>query len=363
MLGAYYYLWYGKPTPPILGMGEWQSGYSHQPVLGEYNSRDLKTISRHLIWAKEGGIDFFSVDWLGPGTWEDITLRDYYLLASKDYDVKFCIHYNSSFALNKFRLDKAKNQVSFDFQGEYLGEKKKGEKLLDDFDYLADNYFNHPQYLKIGGRPLVIVYNASVFQNAPGYLEKLKANMAKRKISLFLIGDAVYWGGVKISKNILPFLWQTPPEEAIKVFYRAMRRNSPNAYEKDSCFSRYFSGITGYNLFNVSRVKDFLKNTEELYRKFWDYAKSQNICFVPSIMPGYNDRNLKGQKRPVLERGNDGEFYKGFWHLAQKYLDPSLNMVLITSFNEWHEGTEIEPSREYDTQYLELSQQKICQKK
>jgi hypothetical protein len=72
-------------------------------------------------------------------------------------------------------------------------------------------------------------------------------------------------------------------------------------------------------------------------------------------MPGYNDRNLKGLNRPILER-KSGEFYKRFWQIANKYLDPPLKMALITTFNEWHEGTEIEPSREYRKKYLELTQ-------
>lgn len=355
MTGAYYYIWYGKPTPPVLGMGEWKSGCTNRPVLGEYSSRDPETIGRHLDWAKAAGIDFFAITWLGPGTWEDISLKDYYLSASKNSDVKFCIHYDSSLVLNKFRLDKSKNQVSFDFEEEYLVGKSKGEKFLEDFDYLADNYFGHTRYLKAKGGPLVVVYGASAFRNASGYLEKLKANMAKRGISLFLVGDVVCWGGVKISRNVLSFLLKTPPEEAVKIFWRALRRISPASYEKDFSLSEYFSGITAYNLFNVHRTKNFLKNTEELYRKFRDYARGQNLCFIPGVIPGYDDRKFKDPKRPILKRGNDGEFYKDFCRIAREYIDPGLNLSLIATFNEWHEGTEIEPSLEYGTKYLELT--------
>ena len=346
MLGAYYYLWYGKPTPPILGMGEWKSGYSNRPVLGEYNSRDEKVISQHLSWVKGAGIDFFAIGWLGPGTWEDITLKDYYLSASKGSDIKFCIHYDSSFALNKFRLDKSKNQVSFDFQEEYLIGKNKGEKFLEDFDYLADNYFNHPQYLKIDGKPVVILYNASAFRNIEKYFAKIP--------SMFLVADSVCWSGVKVSKRNLKFFWENPPKEWLKVIFRAFRRLSPKSYEKDISLSKYFSAITNYNAYSPGRMDNFFENLDDLYQKYSQYARSQNLHFIPDIMPGYDDRKQNGLAKPVFGR-KKGEFYRNYWETARKYLDKKLPIAMITTFNEWHEGTEIEPSKEYGDEYIKIT--------
>lgn len=349
ILGAYYYPWYGKPAHSILGMGEWKSGFTNYPVLGEYNSRSPAVINQHISWAKEAGIDFFAIEWTGPHTWEDITLRDYYLLNQKISEIKFCLHYDGYFALNKLATP-----FSYNFNDKYSITKTKGQKFLEDFEYLADNYFNHPQYLKIDRKPIVIIYNTSAFRNVLSYFQQLQKNMEKRNLSLFLIADTVYWGGIKLSKNTLNFIWQTPPEEVMKVFYRALRRISLKSYEKDFSLTQYFSGITGYNLFTVSRTSGFLKNIDKLYQKFSEYAKDNNLYFIPNIMPGYNDRNLRGSHRPILERAQ-GEFYKEFWQIAKKYLDPKLKMVLVTTFNEWHEGTEIEPSKEYGKDYLRLT--------
>jgi hypothetical protein len=352
MLGVYYYPWYRKPDYPILGGGDWGAGYIDHPVLGEYNSRDFSVISQHLVWVEEAGIDFLAFEWVGPEVWNDIALRDYYLSVSKDSKIKFCIHYDSSLALNRYRSDPVR--FSYNFDEKYSADKTKGQKFLEDFEYLADTYFNHPQYLKINNRPVVIIYSVSDFRNVSKYFEQLKIDMAKRNISLFLVADVVRWAGVRLSKKNLAFLWQTPPQETFKVFSRVMRRFYFKNLEEDVFLSKYFDGIAGYNMYSANRTSDFLKNVDKVYQKFYNYARSHNLCFIPTVIPGYDDRNLSGLNRPILER-KEGKFYEDFWAIAKKYLDPKLKMVLITTFNEWHEGTEIEPSKEYGNKYLELT--------
>jgi len=107
-------------------------------------------------------------------------------------------------------------------------------------------------------------------------------------------------------------------------------------------------------MYSVNRTSNFLRNLDKVYQKFYSYARSHNLCFIPTVIPGYDDRNLRGLSRPILER-KEGKFYEDFWGIAQKYLDPSLKIALITSFNEWHEGTEIESSKEYGDKYLQLT--------
>jgi hypothetical protein len=108
-------------------------------------------------------------------------------------------------------------------------------------------------------------------------------------------------------------------------------------------------------MYEIGRISNFLKAVDREYQKFWDYARLHNLHFIPTIMPGYSDRNLRELTRPILQR-KEGEFYKEFWKISKKYIDPELKMVLITTFNEWHEGTEIEPSQEYGSTYLELTE-------
>jgi len=307
ILGAHYYLWYGRPTFPIIGGGVWRSGYTNQPILGKYNSRNPEVINQHINWAREAKIDFFAINWHDSDSWDDITLKDYYLKHKTTSDIKFCIHYDSSLALNIF-----KNPVSYDFNDEYSPGKTKGEKFIEDFEYLANIYFNNPQYLEVNDRPVVIIYNVSMFRNISKYFERLKINMKKRNISLFLIADIVSWAGVKLTRKNISYLWEISPKELIKTFNRVIGKLFLKKYEDKISLSKYFNGITGYNMYSINRTSNFLKNVDKVYQKFYNYAYSNNLCFIPTVSPGYNDRKLSGLNRPILER-KEGKFYKDFW--------------------------------------------------
>ncbi|HEX6685191.1 MAG TPA: ThuA domain-containing protein [Candidatus Limnocylindrales bacterium] len=76
------------------------------------------------------------------------------------------------------------------------------------------------------------------------------------------------------------------------------------------------------------------------------YAKANNLIWAPSVGPGYlDDRAVPGNTTPTLGRAN-GSTYDTEWTNA---LDPAKGglptWVSVTSFNEWHEGSTIEPAR------------------
>jgi glycoprotein endo-alpha-1,2-mannosidase len=75
------------------------------------------------------------------------------------------------------------------------------------------------------------------------------------------------------------------------------------------------------------------------------YCQAHGLVWAPSIGPGFiDDRAVPGNTTPTLDRAN-GATYDQEWHNA---LTPSIggspNWITITSFNEWHEGTQIEPA-------------------
>ncbi len=85
------------------------------------------------------------------------------------------------------------------------------------------------------------------------------------------------------------------------------------------------------------------------------YAAENGVdrLWVATAMPGYNDTNLPRADAFAVPR-NNGDYYRQTWQAA---LDSRPNMIIITSFNEWLEGTQLEPSDSYGNLYLDITRE------
>jgi len=77
---------------------------------------------------------------------------------------------------------------------------------------------------------------------------------------------------------------------------------------------------------------------------------------VAQIGPGYNDSPVPGRTTPHRER-EDGNFYRYSW---QKAIAHRPQLVLLETWNEMHEGTEICQTRETGLKYVELTSEWIA---
>lgn len=301
LIGVYYYPWYSPER-------HWQEGFKGEPILGMYNSRDPIVISKHIDWATGHGINTFIISWWGPGSWEDVTLRSYILKNDLVKNINFFILYESN-----GRLDLNAN----------LEDQRNVRVFFTDFDYLAYNYFNNSQYLKINGKPVVILYLARAFKgNVSGVLSDLRTFLMERyHQDVYIVGDLVYW--------------QDP------------------ASEFEQARIRLYNAVTAYNMH--TSVKEILDNFEERliqkYGEWWNVLKRLGVGFIPSAIPGFDDSAVRSVNIPLPK---SPERFKKEIEIAKMYIDENLKMIIITTFNEWHEYTSIEPSREYGMNYLEI---------
>jgi hypothetical protein len=75
------------------------------------------------------------------------------------------------------------------------------------------------------------------------------------------------------------------------------------------------------------------------FRRLCDEAHAVKLVCAPSVGPGYDAR--RGSGDPRVKRRRDGRTYDSMWRMA---IAGGADRVTITSYNEWHEGTQIEPA-------------------
>jgi hypothetical protein len=68
-------------------------------------------------------------------------------------------------------------------------------------------------------------------------------------------------------------------------------------------------------------------------------AHARHLLCAPSVGPGYDAR--RGSDDPRVKPRRNGATYDAMWRSA---IASGADSVTITSFNEWHEGTQIEPA-------------------
>jgi hypothetical protein len=310
LVGGYYYPWY-YPDRWI------REPVTHTPRLGWYSSDDRDVATQHVRWAKEAGLDFLLVSWLTATGHEGKNLDAAVLPALDAEGLRFAILYETPLALG---LPAGK---PIDFAARLPDGKVTGDRFVEHFDLLADRYLAHPRYLRLAGRPVVVVYLVRDMVNAAPALAQVRERLGARGIDLHLIADAVYWAPVET------WDWKL--------------------------LADHFQAVTAYNMYYRP---DFLAAVEKQFAAAEATARGRGLRLVPSVMPGYDDTPLRGVDRVTINRRR-GAFYRESWKVAERFVGPDQPLLLVTSFNEWHEGTELEPSTEFGDAYLRLTRELV----
>ncbi len=308
-VGVYYYPWYG---PGAGGHHYNDTLRTHLtpeeqlPALGLYNSRDPNVIAGHIDQSHQGNISMWSMSWWGPNTFEDITIRNYILTNPRAAELTYTVHYESAGRLGSFAAPNYAN-------------------LMSDFQYLGANIFNNPNYMRIDGRPVVVMYlSREYFKTQAGWtaLENVRSMMQTNYgYDPYIIGDH---------------------------FFNTM---APGA--------QYLDAVTTFDVYgqvfngkptSIAQVNKL----EDIYDAAQDQADALGVDFIPGVSAGYNDRavRLGNTASPrYIEGPGYGPDAQGstlreiLERAAVPHLDADLNnLIMVNSFNEWHEDTQIEPT-------------------
>ncbi len=298
----------GAHYEPFFRPGTWTNNWNASngtPLAGLYNSADSTAVSKHIDWATGHGISAFSLDWYGPQSvnYVDGNVK---LFLQNDLinDIRFIIMYDS------LRLVRSGGIWNMD-------DPANQKTIQDDFSYIMQNYFGHPSQLSIDKRKVVFFYASGAWRgDIKNLLDKLRSSAKAQGHEVFFIGDPVQFHNPS-PQQIIPF-----------------------------------DGITQW--VNYSSIDaDLDSNVEDAmdtyYPKWASMAKDNGVLFIPSALPGF--RRIANPEWPTLPRSID-RLTKQL-KLALKYMDPNVRMLFITTFNDWTENTQVEPSVEDNFKYLQ----------
>lgn len=308
LLGAHYYPWYAPDR--------WaREPAAATPALGHYRSDDPAVVAQHVRWARDADLDFFVLSHLDPRGPEAKTLRDVTVPGLAADGFRFALHYETPIALG------LRPELPTDFAATLPDATVVGDRFVEHFDHLADQYLRHPQYLRYGGRPVVMLYLVRTWVNAGPYLRAVRERMAARNIDPYLIADVMYWE--EPGELDWPFL------------------------------ADHFQAVTGYNMYDRP---DFLPRVRRQYAAADRTARGRGMRMIPHVLPGYDDTRLRGTGRVTYPR-RGGAFYRAFWELGATFVGPDQPFLIVTTFNEWHEGTALEPTATDGGLYLRLTRE------
>jgi hypothetical protein len=301
MVGAFYYPWYGPGQHPVSDSLRLHLVPQQEAELGEYDSSSSEVISKHIDYSHRANIHFWLCSWWGPGTNEDNVFRHSILPHPYANELRYAILYESTGRLGSFSDPDYSN-------------------LIPDFRYFADNYFNNSNYLKIDGRPVVFIYLTRAYFRSPSSDVAL-ADLRAAFPDVYIIADEVF--GPNYSS------------------YNAGKWDAVTAYD-----------VYGQTLAPYGSTHAAIDELERIMSNAKYAANSVGVGLIPFATPGFNDRSIRdghrGAPRYFEDRSSsvEGDLFRAMLRdVVIPKVDPlAKNILMVTSFNEWHEDTQIEPT-------------------
>jgi glycosyltransferase involved in cell wall biosynthesis len=294
-LGAHYYPWYltGENVQHWNENAEFAS-VTDFPLGGPYSSTDPALIRRHLDMAMDAGIDFFvinlQVTFRGFNRTEIAATRKIFQIAEEeDYNLKLSV------------------LLSFDAEEPAV--------IRQSIEAIREEFTSSPVYQRVQGRPLIWYYLNGPFM---GYFFFQHKQLIRLNQGLHPIA-----AGALVYNKFLPRLIRT-----------------------------FFSGWCVYSPLEIGPAKVRKSLWSKGYRDFHEDGGKIRLF---SICPGYDDSRIQSydrmhnRYRKVPRRGL--KTYREMQDFASR-LEPTPDLVVITSFNEFHENTHIEPSKRLGGLYL-----------
>ncbi|MGH7741519.1 MAG: endo-1,3-alpha-glucanase family glycosylhydrolase [Candidatus Eiseniibacteriota bacterium] len=280
----------------IDGLGRRNIASHYYPLIGPYDSRDPDVTEYHALLMKVAGIDGAIVDWNGYSSLYDYPLGNIATLgifnALSAAGLRFAICYEDQSIAQQIN------------NGRITPAQAVGQAQFD-MQYIIDHWSNKPAYLTLDGKPVLLNFGPQYF-----YAEADWASIL-----------SVYSGGAQ--------------------FYPLNDRLGTVAA---GAFPWPPMWLTGGGVLTPEMQNSYLDN-------FHSIAASWP-SFVSGAWPGFYDIYQEAGVQPSYGF-LDARGGLTFSETTDRALAASPEIIQLVTWNDFGEGTNIEPTQEFGFQYLE----------
>ncbi len=359
--------WHGK------GWTEWEvvkyarprfTGHKQPkvPLWGYEDESNPAVMQRKIQTASDYGIDGFVFDWYWyeDGPYRNQCLEKGFLQSPNCRDLQFSVMWCNHDA-------KQVHPGSRMFRGPCLCP---GDVSPDTFfkatDHCIKHYFSHPNYMRINGglyfsiyQLLNMVENLGGLEAACGYFTDFRKRVKDAGLGELHL-NAV---GMEVRSDIAMLDDKNTPDHLPSNM--KSRDEINNILVKLGIDSRSGHGWNKRKHADTFPSFDYLKFAMKNIAEYELFSSSLELPFNPAVCMGW-DVSPRAVPSEVYENvgfpfmvilsDNTPECFKTALRKAKDFIQSDKftgNMLLINSWNEWTEGTYIEPDTEYGYAYLE----------
>jgi O-antigen biosynthesis protein len=311
-----------KAKPNFLGHDQ-----PRQPAdLGFYDLRIPEVMREQIKLAKEYGVDAFCFYyyWFAGKRLLEKPLE--MMLKHPDLAIPFCVCWANE---NWTRRWDGRNQ-------DVLIAQDHSE--TDDLKVIADlaTYFKSPHYLKVDGKPLLLIYRTDLFPEFSKTAERWRMFCRQEglgEIYLAMVESAAF----------------------------ADQEINPSNYGCDAAVEfPPIGGTRGYAVPPSGEIinQDFSGTVIHYHQMAKYYVGKKNPAYrrFPGVMPGWDNTARRQNNGVCFEYSTPGAFQAWLEKSIEKteeHHERDERLVFINAWNEWAEGAYLEPDRRFGHSFLE----------
>lgn len=336
--------WWGR------GFTEWTNVSKAQPQyvghnqprlpgeLGFYDLRLPEVMERQIQLAKQFGITGFCFHyyWFGGKRLLERPIEDFLQNKSPAYNFPFCLCWaNENWTR---RWDGAESDV-------LMAQDHSETDNLNVFQDLL-RFFKDSRYILVDGKPMITIYRPGIITGLPGLVETWRAAARDAGFKdIYLVATNAF--GCNDAAAIgFDALVEFPPHGV----------GSTVLNRELDILNEAFEG----QIYDYQEVVDFC--TDRLLTR---QQSSPKVDYFPTVMAGWDNEARKPGKGNVFH----GATPEKFFHWLSSAIDystsahlPGSQFVFVNAWNEWAEGTYLEPDRHFGYAYLNAVSAAVAKK-